>query len=96
MPKRLGYKTDACMMLIRREINEHMIKEKINKSALVNRLLLKWYERKLCPTCLGGAIHTAKCKQCGESWLQCNNGGKSCQDNRYKNCECSWVDLDGY
>ena len=32
MPKRLGYKTDACMMLIRRKINEHMINEKINKS----------------------------------------------------------------
>jgi len=54
MPKRLGYKTDACMMLIRREINEHMIKEKRNKSKLVNDLLLKWYEHALCHTCLGG------------------------------------------
>ena len=95
MPKRLGYKTDACMMLIRREVNDHMIKEKINKSKLVNDLLLKWYERKLCPTCLGGAIHTGKCKQCEAEWLVCDNNGKACQDNTYKDCECEWNDVYG-
>jgi hypothetical protein len=90
MPKRLGYKTDACMMLIRREINEHMIKEKINKSALVNDLLLKWYERKLCPTCLGGVIRVGKCKQCDAPWIMCDNVRKACRDNTYKDCECTW------
>ena len=95
MPKRLGYKTDACMMLIRREINEHMIQEKINKSKLVNDLLLKWYEQKLCPTCLGGVIHSGKCKQCGSTWIMCNNNGKACQDNNYKDCECEWDDVHG-
>ena len=39
MPKRLGYETTACMMLIRREINKYMIQEKINKSKLVNDLV---------------------------------------------------------
>jgi hypothetical protein len=96
MPKRLGYKTDACMMLIRREINEHMINEKINKSGLVNDLLLKWYEHKLCPTCLGGVIRSAKCKQCNAGWIMCNNNGKACQDNSYKVCECEWDDVHGF
>jgi hypothetical protein len=95
MPKRLGYETTACMMLIRREINKHMIKSKINKSKLVNDLLLKWYERKLCPTCLGGVIQSGKCKNCEARWLRCNNDNAACMDNIYKDCECTWDELYG-
>jgi hypothetical protein len=96
MPKRLGYKTDACMMLIRREINEHMINEKINKSGLVNDLLLKWYERKLCHTCLGGVIHTGNCEKCDAEWIGCNNKGCRVEGGRTLTCECSWSEVDGF
>ena len=92
MPKRLGYKTDACMMLIRREINKHMIKEKINKSGLVNDLLLKWYERKLCHHCLGGVIHSGNCKKCGVLWVRCDD--HECMRTT-KTCECTWMEMDG-
>ena len=96
MPKRLGYETTACMMLIRREINKHMISEKINKSKLVNDLLLKWYERKLCPTCLGGVIHSGKCAKCDAEWIACNNQGCIREGGRALSCECSWDEVDGF
>jgi len=92
LPKRLGYKTDACMMLIRREINEHMINEKINKSGLVNDLLFKWYEHKLCPKCLGGAIHRGNCGRCEAEWIACHSEGCEVQT---KTCECSWAEVNG-
>jgi len=84
------------MMLIRRQVNEYMIETKENKSALVNRLLLKWYERKLCPTCLGGVVRSGKCKQCDSSWVMCNNDGKMCNNTHYKDCECEWDDVHGF
>ena len=96
MPKRLGYETTACMMLIRREINKHMINEKINKSKLVNDLLLKWYEQDLCHTCLGGVIHVGKCKKCGSKWTMCDNEGSSCRDCRTPSCDCSLMEIDGF
>jgi len=92
MPKRLGYETTACMMLIRREINKHMISEKINKSKLVNDLLLKWYERKLCHHCLGGVIQTGKCEKCGDPWIQCRD--TSCERISIK-CDCTWQEREG-
>jgi hypothetical protein len=95
MPKRLGYKTDACMMLIRREINEHMINEKINKSGLVNDLLLKWYEHELCHTCLGGVIGTGNCKHCKTLWVRCENVGENCCDTLSRGCDCTWDELYG-
>jgi len=95
MPKRLGYETTACMMLIRREINKHMIKEKINKSALVNRLLLKWYEHELCHTCLGGVIGTGNCKHCKTLWVRCENVGEDCCDVLTLRCDCGWDELYG-
>jgi len=87
MPKRLGYETTACMMLIRREINKHMIKERINKSKLVNDLLLKWYEHKLCRHCFGGVIHTRKCSQCGELRIFCDDD-KCVRVTKF--CDCDW------
>ena len=95
MPKRLGYETTACMMLIRREINKHMIKEKINKSALVNDLLLKWYQQELCPTCLGGVIRVGKCEKCGADWVSCENKGCRVEGGRALSCDCSWNEVDG-
>jgi len=95
MPKRLGYETTACMMLIRREINKYMIQEKINKSKLVNDLLLKWYERKLCHTCLGGVIHSGNCEKCNAEWISCDNPGAACEGSRTLSCECSWGEVDG-
>jgi len=83
-------------MLIRRQINEHMIATKENKSALVNRLLLMWYEKELCPTCLGGVVRSGKCEQCGGGWVMCNNNGKMCLDTHYKDCECEWDDVHGF
>jgi len=96
MPKRLGYETTACMMLIRREINKHMISEKINKSKLVNDLLLKWYQQELCPTCLGGVIRVGKCEKCGAGWVACENKGCRVEGGRALSCECSWNEADGY
>jgi len=96
MPKRLGYETTACMMLIRREINKHMIKEKINKSKLVNDLLLKWYEHKLCYTCLGGVIRPGNCAKCGAKWVLCLNKGCNAEGGRALSCECSWDEADGF
>ena len=96
MPKRLGYETTACMMLIRREINKHMINEKINKSKLVNDLLLKWYEHELCHTCLGGVIHSANCEKCNAEWISCDNPGAACEGSRTLTCECTWSEGDGF
>ena len=92
MPKRLGYETTACMMLIRREINKHMINEKINKSKLVNDLLLKWYEYELCQYCLGGVIHPGKCEKCGEPWVRCRD--TNCERLSVK-CDCTWEEREG-
>jgi len=92
MPKRLGYETTACMMLIRREINKHMIKSKINKSKLVNDLLLKWYERKLCHHCLGGVIHTRDCPKCDELRIFCDDD--SCLRTTVF-CNCDWSTIHG-
>jgi len=82
------------MMLIRREINEHMIKEKINKSGLVNDLLLKWYEHELCHACLGGVIGTGNCAKCNALWVRCENVGEECCDTQIKTCGCSWTEVD--
>jgi hypothetical protein len=87
MGKRLGYETTACMMLIRREINKHMIQEKINKSGLVNDLLLKWYERKLCHHCLGGVVHSQDCPKCDELRIFCDDD-KCLRTTRF--CDCDW------
>jgi len=95
MPKRLGYKTDACMMLIRREINEHMISKKINKSKKVNDLLLKWYEHELCHTCLGGAIRTGNCEKCDAKWIICQNRGCSREGGKALSCDCLWDEAEG-
>jgi len=95
MPKRLGYKTDSCMMLIRREINEWMIEKKINKSKLVNDLLLKYYQQELCPTCFGGGIRVGKCQKCKAPWVRCENIGAECQDAISRECDCSWEELYG-
>jgi len=91
MPKRLGYKTDACMMLIRRKVNEWMIECRINKSELVNRLLLKYYEHKLCHTCLGGVIHTQNCPRCDAVRIFCDDE-KCMQTTKF--CNCNWSDED--
>jgi len=92
MPKRLGYKTDACMMLIRREINEWMIKNKMNKSRLVNDLLRKYFEWELCRWCLGGVIHVGKCEKCGEPWVRCDDS--ECMRTSHK-CDCNWSEREG-
>ena len=84
------------MMLIRREINKHMIQEKINKSKLVNDLLLKWYEQKLCHTCLGGAIQTGNCAKCDAEWISCENRGCRVEGGRTLTCDCSWSEVDGF
>jgi len=77
-------------MLIRREINEYMIDQRkngLNKSRLVNDLLLKWYEHKLCRWCLGGVIHTRSCVQCKEERLFCDDD-KCMRVTRF--CDCDW------
>ena len=102
MPKRLGYKTDACMMLIRREVNEYMNEQKkngLNKSRLVNELLFKWYEHKLCHYCLGGVIHSGNCGKCKAPYVICENPGTKCQDKCFPFCgekqNCTWDELYG-
>jgi len=95
MPKRLGYKTDACMMLIRREVNDYMNEQKkngLNKSRLVNELLFKWYEHKLCHYCLGEVIRSRKCLQCEEIRIFCEDE-KCMRVTTF--CNCSWVDGNG-
>ena len=92
MSKRLGYKTDHVMINLKRELNEWMTAKKMNKSRLVNDLLLKYYQHELCPRCLGGVIRLGNCAKCDAKWISCRNEG--CRiDTRI--CECSWDEVDG-
>ena len=92
MSKRLGYKTDHVMINLKRELNEWMTAKKMNKSRLVNDLLLKYYQHELCPRCLGGVIRVGNCAKCDAKWISCRNEG--CRiDTRI--CECSWDEVDG-
>jgi len=93
MSKRLGFKTDHVMLNLERKMNEAMNADPdINKSALVNGLLRKWFEGKLCPKCYGGVIRVGKCEKCDAIMITCRNKGCEIQT---KTCECSWEEADG-
>jgi len=93
MSKRLGYETTHVMLNLERKLNKQLNADpKINKSALVNKLLRKYFEGKLCPKCYGGVIRTRNCKKCNEPSIACRNKGCKVQT---KTCECTWEEVDG-
>jgi len=69
-----------------------MIKNKMNKSRLVNDLLRKYFEWELCRWCLGGVIHVGKCEKCGEPWVRCDDS--ECMRTSHK-CDCNWSEREG-
>ena len=93
MSKRLGYETTHVMLNLERKLNKQMNADpEINKSALVNKLLRKYFEGKLCPRCFGDAIRMTECKKCAVEWIACRNEGCKVQTKR---CKCSWDEIDG-
>jgi len=93
MSKRLGYETTHVMLNLERKLNKQMNADpKINKSALVNGLLRKYFEGKLCPKCYGGVIRVGKCEKCDALVITCRNKGCEIQT---KDCKCSWEEVDG-
>ena len=99
MPKRLGYKTDHKMINIRREWNEKLSQENLNASEIINTLLQKYWEREVCPVCLGGVIHPGNCAKCNAPYVICDNPGTKCQDKCFPFCgenrDCTWDELYG-
>ena len=76
MSKRLGYETTHVMLNLERKLNKQMNADpEINKSALVNKLLRKYFEGKLCPRCFGDVIRMIKCEKCAVEWIACRNEG---------------------
>ena len=96
MPKRLGYETDHRMINIRREWNDKIKesarseKQPINASELINNLLGKYWEFKVCRRCLGGVIRIQECP-CGKPRIFCDD------DNCFEVstfCRCDWKELE--
>jgi hypothetical protein len=97
MTKRLGFKTDHVMLNLERKMNEAMNDDpKINKSALVNSLLRKHFEGKLCPHCYTPNITHYKCNKCDQPYIVCEDetpdGGV---EKVYRNCQCSAREMFG-
>jgi len=93
MTKRLGYETTHVMLNLERKLNKQLNADpKINKSALVNKLLRKYFEGKLCPHCFTPNIVRHKCNKCKKPYTVCkeetdySDGGL---EKVYRNCDCS-------
>jgi len=93
MSKRLGYATDHVMLNLERKMNKKMNEDpKINKSALVNKLLRKHFAGELCPHCFTANIAIFNCNKCDKPYTVCKDetdytdGGL---EKVYRNCDCS-------
>jgi len=98
MTKRLGYETTHVMLNLERKLNKQMNADpKINKSALVNKLLRKYFEGKLCPHCFTPHIVHHKCQRCSAAYIVCKDeekpGGVEAITSR--GCECTVREMYG-
>ena len=96
MTKRLGYETTHVMLNLERKLNKQMNADPdLNKSALVNRLLRKYFEGKLCPHCFTPNIVHHTCRKCNEPYIVCKDEAKP--DGREfipsRNCECTLKEM---
>lgn len=98
MTKRLGYATDHVMLNLERKLNESMNNDpKINKSALVNKLLRKYFEGKLCPRCFTPNIDHHKCQKCSAPYIVCRDEEKpgGFEAITFRSCECTVREMYG-
>jgi len=98
MTKRLGYATDHVMLNLERKLNESMNNDpKINKSALVNKLLRKYFEGKLCPRCFTPNIVRHKCEKCSGAYIVCKDEEKpgGVEAITFRSCECTVREMYG-
>lgn len=98
MSKRLGFDTDHVMLNLARKMNESMNNDpQINKSALVNGLLRKYFEGDLCQHCYSANINHHKCRRCSKPYIVCRDeekpGGVEAITTR--NCECTQREMYG-
>jgi len=97
MSKRLGYETTHVMLNLERKLNKQLNADpKINKSALVNKLLRKYFEGKLCPHCFTPNITRYNCNKCAKPYIVCKD--ETPLDGRekvYMNCKCNFKEVFG-
>jgi len=98
MTKRLGYATDHVMLNLERKLNESMNNDpKINKSALVNELLRKYFEGKLCPRCFTPNIDHHTCQKCSGAYIVCRDEEKpgGFEAITFRSCKCTVREMYG-
>jgi len=93
MSNRLGYETIHTMVNLRREWKLKIMAEHINASRLINNLLGKYWEYKVCHYCYSDDIHTYNCKKCGVPVIICDVWETSIEDNPQmcpptRQCKC--------
>ena len=98
MSKRLGYETSHVMLNLERKLNKQMNKDPdLNKSALVNKLLRKHFEGKLCPHCFTPNIVHHTCRKCSAAYIVCKDeeepGGVEAITSR--DCDCTMREMYG-
>jgi hypothetical protein len=94
MSKRLGYETTHVMLNLHRKMNKQMNADpELNKSALVNGLLFKWFEGKLCPHCFSPNIVHHTCQKCGAPYIVCKDeekpDGREYLPATRERCDCT-------
>jgi len=101
MPKRLGYETTHVMLNLERKLNKQMNADPdLNKSALVNRLLRKYFEGKLCPHCFTPNIDHHTCRKCNAPYIVCKDESNLDQPGGVefipsRGCECTLKEIYG-
>jgi len=90
------------MLNLERKLNESMNNDpKINKSALVNKLLRKYFEGKLCPRCFTPSftpnIVHHKCEKCSGAYIVCKDEEKpgGIEAIAFRSCECTLREMYG-
>jgi len=101
MSKRLGYETTHVMLNLERKMNKQMNADpEINKSALVNGLLRKYFEGKLCPHCFSPNIIHHKCRKCDAPYIVCEDeslaDGREFLPRTRERCDCTVREMYGY
>ena len=86
------------MLNLERKLNESMNNDpKINKSALVNKLLRKYFEGKLCPHCFTPNIVHHKCEKCSGAYIVCKDEERpgGVEAIAMRSCECTLREMYG-
>ena len=100
MSRRLGYETTHVMLNLERKLNIYLNEDpKINKSALVNSLLRKHFEGKLCPGCYSPNIVHHTCQKCSAAYIVCKDeeqpGGVEYIHKLTRTCQCTVREMYG-